>query len=78
MVSHHRGPWSREEDGALVQFVPTHGSPNWVKISQLMVSRSPKQCHERYYTLKPALVFTSVHNPARDMGAGLESQQLIR
>jgi len=51
-----RGPWLPEEDGALVELVRTQGPNNWVRISQRLQYRSPKQCRERYHqNLKPSL-----------------------
>lgn len=51
-----RGPWLPEEDGALVELVRTQGPNNWVRISQQLQHRSPKQCRERYHqNLKPSL-----------------------
>ena len=44
-----RGPWSSEEDEHLLNLVNVEGASNWVKISQALVSRSPKQCRERYH-----------------------------
>ncbi|MCJ1367162.1 hypothetical protein MMC16_006294 [Acarospora aff. strigata] len=56
MPVHRRGPWSQAEDAYLVQLVHTQGAHNWVRISGLIVSRSPKQCRERYHqNLKPSL-----------------------
>jgi Myb-like DNA-binding protein FlbD len=56
MSSHRRGPWSQAEDAYLVQLVHTQGALNWVRIAQLIGSRSPKQCRERYHqNLKPSL-----------------------
>lgn len=56
MTSHRRGPWSQAEDAYLTQLVHTQGPLNWVRISQLIGSRSPKQCRERYHqNLKPTL-----------------------
>ncbi|KAI5810078.1 hypothetical protein DFH27DRAFT_173696 [Peziza echinospora] len=56
MVQHRRGPWSQQEDATLLQLVQLHGPHNWVRISQLVGSRSPKQCRERYHqNLKPTL-----------------------
>lgn len=56
MASHRRGPWSQGEDAYLVQLVHTQGALNWVRIAQLIGSRSPKQCRERYHqNLKPSL-----------------------
>lgn len=51
-----RGPWLPEEDSALVELVRTQGPNNWVRISQQLQHRSPKQCRERYHqNLKPSL-----------------------
>lgn len=51
-----RGPWSQREDATLVRLVQQQGPLNWVKISDTLVSRSPKQCRERYHqNLKPSL-----------------------
>ncbi|PSS18386.1 hypothetical protein M430DRAFT_18986 [Amorphotheca resinae ATCC 22711] len=56
MTTHRRGPWSQGEDAYLVQLVHTQGALNWVRIAQLIGSRSPKQCRERYHqNLKPTL-----------------------
>jgi Myb-like DNA-binding protein FlbD len=56
MASHRRGPWSQAEDAYLCQLVHTQGALNWVRIAQLISSRSPKQCRERYHqNLKPSL-----------------------
>lgn len=51
-----RGPWLPEEDATLLHLVRTQGPNNWVRISQHMQHRSPKQCRERYHqNLKPSL-----------------------
>lgn len=56
MTSHRRGPWSTTEDAFLIQMVQSHGPLNWVRISQTIGSRTPKQCRERYHqNLKPSL-----------------------
>jgi Myb-like DNA-binding protein FlbD len=53
---HRRGPWVQEEDNALLLLVRSQGPNNWVRISQHMHYRSPKQCRERYHqNLKPSL-----------------------
>ena len=44
-----RGPWSADEDARLLDLVNSNGASNWVKISQVLMSRSPKQCRERYH-----------------------------
>ncbi|KAI0872038.1 Homeodomain-like protein [Hypoxylon argillaceum] len=51
-----RGPWSQREDATLIRLVQQQGPLNWVKISDTIGSRSPKQCRERYHqNLKPSL-----------------------
>ncbi|RDL40384.1 Uncharacterized protein BP5553_00363 [Venustampulla echinocandica] len=56
MASHRRGPWSQGEDAYLVQLIHTQGALNWVRIAQLIGTRSPKQCRERYHqNLKASL-----------------------
>ncbi|GES66763.1 MYB family conidiophore development protein FlbD [Aspergillus terreus] len=54
--AHRRGPWVPEEDQLLLQLVREQGPNNWVRISQHMHYRSPKQCRERFHqNLKPSL-----------------------
>lgn len=54
--SQRRGPWVPEEDQLLLQLVREQGPNNWVRISQHMHYRSPKQCRERFHqNLKPSL-----------------------
>lgn len=56
MTKHKRGPWGQDEDKGLLELVAAHGPHNWVQISAFLVSRSPKQCRERYHqNLKPTL-----------------------
>ena len=56
MPQHKRGPWSQTEDSVLLQLVNLHGAHNWVRISQTIQTRSPKQCRERFHqNLKPNL-----------------------
>src|SRR5687768_8400943 len=51
-----RGPWSQYEDHQLMSLVQQHGALNCVRISQILSSRTPKQCRERYHqNLKPTL-----------------------
>ncbi|CAG8973594.1 hypothetical protein HYALB_00009663 [Hymenoscyphus albidus] len=73
MSSHRRGPWSQAEDNYLVQLVHTQGALNWVRIAQLIGSRSPKQCRERYHqNLKPSLN----HDPISPE-EGLQIERLV-
>jgi Myb-like DNA-binding protein FlbD len=44
-----RGPWLPDEDNRLLHLVHLQGPNNWVRISQHMQHRSPKQCRERYH-----------------------------
>ncbi|CAD0093271.1 unnamed protein product [Aureobasidium mustum] len=56
MPAHKRGPWSQQEDHILMSLVHSQGAHNWVRISSMMGTRSPKQCRERYHqNLKPNL-----------------------
>ncbi|KAI9761725.1 MAG: hypothetical protein M4579_000819 [Chaenotheca gracillima] len=56
MGSTRRGPWSQAEDNTLLNLVASQGPHNWVRISQYLHTRSPKQCRERYHqNLKPSL-----------------------
>lgn len=56
MPQHKRGPWSQNEDAILLGLVNVHGAHNWVRISQAIQTRSPKQCRERFHqNLKPNL-----------------------
>ncbi|KAI9817987.1 MAG: hypothetical protein M1832_004508 [Thelocarpon impressellum] len=56
MAPHKRGPWCPGEDACLLQLVHSQGAHNWVRISHLIGTRSPKQCRERYHqNLKPVL-----------------------
>ena len=56
MPQHKRGPWSQTEDSYLLSLVNLHGAHNWVRISQAIQTRSPKQCRERFHqNLKPNL-----------------------
>ena len=56
MPAHKRGPWSQAEDSFLLSLVHTQGAHNWVRISSMIQTRSPKQCRERYHqNLKPNL-----------------------
>lgn len=55
-TSLRRGPWSPEEDRKLLDAINVFGASNWVRISQSLGSRTPKQCRERYHqNLKPSL-----------------------
>ena len=55
-MNHRRGPWSQHEDNWLISLVHRNGPHNWVRISQEIQTRSPKQCRERYHqNLKPSL-----------------------
>ncbi|KAI9367864.1 Homeodomain-like protein [Aspergillus egyptiacus] len=54
--THRRGPWVPDEDALLLRLVREQGPNNWVRISQHMHFRSPKQCRERFHqNLKPTL-----------------------
>lgn len=40
--------FSAEEDSKLLNLVQQYGTKNWVRISQMMETRNPRQCRERY------------------------------
>lgn len=68
-----RGPWSPGEDNRLLSLIEDHGPTNWVRISQMLSTRTPKQCRERYHqNLKPTLN----HSPITDQ-EGLHIEQLV-
>lgn len=51
-----RGPWSPQEDKLLKDLVEQHGAGNWVAIQNGIVSRTAKQCRERWHqNLDPKL-----------------------
>lgn len=54
--SHRKGPWLQNEDASLMRLVKDQVPRNWIKISQALGTRTPKQCRERYVqNLKPLL-----------------------
>lgn len=54
--STRRGPWSPLEDKKLLDLIGIFGPTNWVRISNSLATRTPKQCRERYHqNLKPSL-----------------------
>ncbi|SCV03833.1 LAMI_0H11320g1_1 [Lachancea mirantina] len=56
-----KGPWTPEEDRALLELVALLGPQNWVRIAAQLQQRSPKQCRERYHqSLKPSLNKTPI------------------
>ncbi|KAK6457987.1 myb-like transcription factor [Scheffersomyces xylosifermentans] len=55
-ASTRRGPWSPTEDKKLLDLINIFGPTNWVRISNSIATRTPKQCRERYHqNLKPSL-----------------------
>lgn len=72
--SARRGPWMANEDQALLELVKSQGANNWVRISQHIPGRSPKQCRERYHqNLKPNLN----HGPIT-ASEGEEIEKMVR
>lgn len=56
-----RGPWLPEEDRKLMELISVFGPSNWVRISNSLCLRTPKQCRERYHqNLKPSLNRTPI------------------
>lgn len=69
-----RGPWSQMEDAVLMNLIQTQGAFNWVRTSQLLGTRTAKQCRERYHqNLKPSLR----HYPITPE-EGLQIEQFVR
>ncbi|ODV90673.1 hypothetical protein CANCADRAFT_2403 [Tortispora caseinolytica NRRL Y-17796] len=57
----YRRPWTHQEDQLLIEYIERNGPRQWVKASQLLKTRSPKQCRERYnQNLKPSLNRTPI------------------
>lgn len=51
-----KGPWSKEEDGILVELVGRFGEKKWSEIAEQLPGRMGKQCRERWYNhLKPEI-----------------------
>ncbi|KAI1405628.1 hypothetical protein F4819DRAFT_443128, partial [Hypoxylon fuscum] len=73
---YRRGPWSNTEDKLLRDLVDANGPTNWVGISERIMSRSAKQCRERYHqNLKPSLN----HSPiTADEGKFIEGQVALK
>jgi hypothetical protein len=68
-----KGPWTSTEDARLEQLVHTQGAFNWVRISQRLGSRTPKDCRERYHQhLKPSL-----NNQPVSPEEGLQIEHLV-
>ena len=44
-----KGSFTPEEDKLIIAFVNEHGPQDWPKIKQMIPSRSPKQCRERWF-----------------------------
>lgn len=69
-----RGPWSTDEDDRLLSLVNLNGASNWVKISNSLTTRSPKQCRERYHqNLK-----TSLRHEPISLEEGERIEQLVQ
>ncbi|KAK1770485.1 myb-like DNA-binding domain-containing protein [Phialemonium atrogriseum] len=69
-----RGPWSQMEDAILMNLIQTQGAFNWVRTSQLLGTRTAKQCRERYHqNLKPSLR----HYPITPE-EGMQIEQFVR
>ena len=43
-----KGSWTREEDQTIIEFVRTHGTKSWAKLSLILPGRIGKQCRERW------------------------------
>jgi hypothetical protein len=43
-----KGPFTPEEDQTIIDYVERNGPQNWPALCAILVSRSPKQCRERW------------------------------
>lgn len=69
-----RGPWSQHEDQQLVNASKQVGVGKWVEISDILKTRSPKQCRERWHqNLRPDLNHTPI---TAEEGRFIEDQVL--
>lgn len=51
-----KGPFTEDEDRAILDHIANHGPQNWPLLSQVLKHRSPKQCRERWCNhLNPAV-----------------------
>jgi hypothetical protein len=52
-----KGPFTAEEDQAIVNFVAQNGPRSWPRVTSLLPNRSAKQCRERWFNhLDPSVV----------------------
>lgn len=73
IANYRKGPWSLAEDNFLNLLVQTQGAMNWVRISQSLGSRTPKQCRERYHQV----LKTSLNHEPITAEEGLEIERLV-
>ncbi|KAK9846507.1 hypothetical protein WJX81_005627 [Elliptochloris bilobata] len=65
-VNLRKGPWTKEEDAALLKAVAVHGPKKWAAIAPAVPHRSDQQCRERWLNvLDPSLRFC-VWEPSED------------
>ncbi|KAM2914034.1 hypothetical protein COP2_044610 [Malus domestica] len=51
-----KGPWSKEEDDIIIEWVEKYGPKDWCSIAQHLPGRIGKQCRERWHNhLNPAI-----------------------
>ncbi|XP_057959742.1 transcription factor MYB3R-4 [Malania oleifera] len=51
-----KGPWSKQEDDAIIELVKRYGAKKWSTIAQHLPGRIGKQCRERWHNhLNPAI-----------------------
>merc|ERR1711871_306362 len=44
-----KGPWTKEEDDAMIELVKKHGIKSWSTIARQLKGRLGKQCRERWH-----------------------------
>ncbi|KEQ90463.1 hypothetical protein AUEXF2481DRAFT_45022 [Aureobasidium subglaciale EXF-2481] len=56
MLCYRKGTWTEEEDSILLSIVNACGPCHWFRVSDMLGTRTAKQCAERYYQhLRPGL-----------------------